>query len=684
SSTSLAEIYHPFLTDLPEQAARFNPYLGGLDADMCCQLAVNESLVIVNGILTIRPGQTFYRGDIATLERFPSFPCHTKFNGSLLGPPMDFWTPYTWCRDRCPGWSVTKHDDLGNWLKPLSAWVLPSLIFCLSIPRRRRIHIPKQLFAKPMNIFGTLLYLVKIPAAALIVTIDTLVWLSVVFSIAGPILVSAAYEALLDLRILRFLQIRFNENSMSVRSRAHLLLVVLLGNLDLSPAWAHSRNLVQDLCNESLLKRPAVRMASTPGVPSTATSFSSPVPRASLSSTQSASLSPLPSPSPHYLTPVQSKLRAMLDAQASFGHTCGAAVLFYIASFIWSVYDIAESYGSYQSAHQLAFGLLWMTIPHIALLTSVLLAGSNPSVWQGVTSFAAAPIRSKVSPLGSPSPTLSPPTRRLSRLKSFLPGVPGSVAVLLFPGDDNANLTLQYKPSWVWNRGSNKLRWLGSFSAEYPPHADSIYKDVLASQGILLSCLSAIILIFIPAFFAGLVSFNTPQVGLGCRSLTILVYGGAQVLLIGLWGVKMALELRFYWEKMKRGDEKERGTMGVGVQPAQEKGVLGWIWVVLFGLGAFSGAVSSVGGTLFLMIGLYSNCLCWIPAKYWFQATTHPKAAVFWNSATQDQIYNSQTWWFPAGIAGTVFMVAIAYLGWWYQRRLRAWFSGLIEQIGVV
>ncbi|KAK0659145.1 hypothetical protein QBC41DRAFT_237574 [Cercophora samala] len=679
NSAHLAEIYRPFLTNLPQHAASFNPLLGGLDADMCCQLAVNESLVIVNGSLMIRPGQTFYRGDMATLERFPSFPCHSKFNGSQIGPPMDFWTPYTWCRDRCPGWSVTKPDSFGNWLKPLSSWILPSLIFCLSIPRRRRIHIPKRLFAKPKNIFGTLFYLVKIPAAALIVTVDTLIWLSVVFSVAGPILVSATYEALLDFRILRFLQTCFDANRISVRSRAHLLLVVLLGNLDLKRAWDHSKLLVRDLPDTPLLPRPTLPH----NVPSIMTTppATSPAPCATCSSNDTLSAGSSPSPDP--LPSIQAKLRAMLDGQDSFGHTCGAAVLFYIASFIWSTYDIKESYGSYQSAHQLAFGLLWMTIPHIALLTSVLLASSNPSVWQGISPPSPTPL-AKPS-MGSLSPTLSPRSG-LNRLKSFLPGVTGPVAFVLSPGGGAAAAVgglkaTQYKPSWVWNRGSNKLLWLFQFSSEYPACAESIYKDVLACHGILLSCVNAVVLIFIPAFFAGLVSFNTPQVGLGCRSLTMVVYGLAQVLLVGLWGVRMAGELRYRRGEMRATEGKRGVELG---EYGRQKGFWGWSWTVLFGVGVFFGAVASVGGTVFLMIGLYSNCLCWIPAVYWFQATAHPKAAVFWNSATQDQIDNSMKWWFPAGIVGTVFMVVIAYSGWWYQRQLRTWFCTLIHRIGMV
>ncbi|EXJ75888.1 uncharacterized protein A1O5_00396 [Cladophialophora psammophila CBS 110553] len=355
SSTILADIYRPFLTNLPQSPARFNPFLGGQSFDVCCQLVVNESLVIDNDTLRIRPGQTFYRGDMATLERFPSFPCFAKFNGTMAGPPEDFWTPYSWCRRRCPGWAATKPEGFANWLKPLIAFILPSLIFCLSIPRRRRIEIPGSLFSGPGGVRGALLYAIKIPAAFVIVAVDVLVWLSVVFATSGPILVSAIYDALLDARILRFLQRHPGSNGTTIRSRAHLLLVVLLGNLDFEPAWHHSKLFVRELPQDDFLPPPSEPAAATGEASSTSPSPASldAVVEAKGGLTTVSPITPMPLEvsrggefAPFQLQSVKSKLRAMLDSQPSFGTTVGAPVLFYLASFIWSVYEIESSYGT--------------------------------------------------------------------------------------------------------------------------------------------------------------------------------------------------------------------------------------------------------------------------------------------------------------------------------------------------
>jgi hypothetical protein len=319
----LVEIYRPFLANVPKDPSQFNPYLGGQSFGTCCLLAVSESLFIDNDTLRIRPGQSFFRGDMATLERFPSFPCAATFNGTMEGPPEDFWTPYSWCRRRCPGWQATSPETFGYWLKPLGAFILPSLIFCLSIPRRRRLEMPTAFAPSYLSgrALGVFLYAVKMLAAFVVSSIDILVWLSVVFAIAGPILVSAIYEALLDARILRFLQRRLRSNSLSIRNRGHLLLVILLGNLDFEPAWHHSKLLVQGLPKDAFLSP----VASTPtrrSIHWAAASDSSDV------------------------LCVKSQLHAMLDSQPSFGDTVGAPVLFYIAGFIWSVYEIQTSYGT--------------------------------------------------------------------------------------------------------------------------------------------------------------------------------------------------------------------------------------------------------------------------------------------------------------------------------------------------
>jgi hypothetical protein len=360
-STSLAPIYEPYLTNLPDDPSTFNPIIGGQSFDMCCRLAVNESLYIDNGTLRKRPGQTVYRGDFATLEQFPTFPCTATFNGSLKGPHQDFWTSYSWCHKRCPGWAATRADDFNSWLKPLVAFIFPSLIFCLNVPRRRRFELPSILFTHHQTLLSSCVwYLIKIPLASIIVTLDTVIWLAVVFAMAGPLLVSGIYEAILDLRTLNFLEAQIVAGSLTIQQRAHILFVILIGNLDQTPAWDHSKALVDLLAIYNV--RPSINTCPAPAdkpIPNTGVKVAQPGSQAESLVVGSTHTEKSSSKSANEPMPIQeslarnqqvieakTKLQAMLDAQYSFGGTTGAPVLFFVGSFVWTCFEIKSSYGN--------------------------------------------------------------------------------------------------------------------------------------------------------------------------------------------------------------------------------------------------------------------------------------------------------------------------------------------------
>lgn len=354
---NLTAIYASHLTNIPN-AVEYSGLRGGVNWDTCCRLAINESLYIVAGTLQIRPGQAYYRGDIATLEAFPQFPCTATFNGSLTGPPEDFWTPYSWCYEHCPGWSRTGTDSYDNWMKPLVAFILPSLIFCLSIPRRRRLDMPRFLFEPRSRgrVERTLSLLVRVPLASLLATLDTLVWLAVVFSVAGPLIASGAYEALLDVRILDFLEKRIDGNFLTARERAHMLLVILVGNLDHDPAWDHSKQLAGALPHGGLILSRYTFSNTSTRAQSPQSSDSSNLPADEDDQEMKggpASPSPRNSDSDHYrvanrtaINEIKTKLAAMLESQPSFGTTVGAPILFYVGSFLYSVFEVYGNLGS--------------------------------------------------------------------------------------------------------------------------------------------------------------------------------------------------------------------------------------------------------------------------------------------------------------------------------------------------
>ena len=133
-------------------------------------------------------------------------------------------------------------------MSPFVGFVIPAVVFILTIPRRRKITIPDTLFDVPLGAIASAIRVVAmVPAAALLAIIDTIQWLITIFALAGPILLSGIYEAMLDSRLLEYLDEKMRNNRLSTAQRAHLLLVILVGNLDMmhelsgqdGTAWSH-------------------------------------------------------------------------------------------------------------------------------------------------------------------------------------------------------------------------------------------------------------------------------------------------------------------------------------------------------------------------------------------------------------------------------------------------------------
>ncbi|KAI0178746.1 hypothetical protein GGR52DRAFT_271009 [Hypoxylon sp. FL1284] len=695
SSTKLVPIYEPQFASLRHDPANFNPYVGGQNWTMCCALAVNESLFIENQTLYIRPEQTFFSGTIDSLEAYPRFPCGATYNGSLNVPHQQFWVSYPWCESHCPGWPVTQASNVNKWLKPMISFIFPSLIFCLNIPRRRCLDLPARLFSdKSLDVVTLLLFAFKVPFASLVITVDIIIWTCVSFSVAGPMLTSGIYEAILDARVLAFLDSRIKENTLTVQEKSHSLLSILIGNLDID-AWPSSELFVQDLpsrhAGESFIYNKSEG--------------------ASVSSTeQGSAVSPSPLLSPNLSTapnemsfvtqqeqglrtyPQQRKidsvkwrLKSMLNSQLSFGASVAAPVLFYIASFIWSVYEVNEELGSYLTAHQLACGMFWMTVPHLALVSCLLLAANNPNIWQIAVSESLFSHDTYFSTqLQSMTRTEehigSGRARRIARKPTFnsirstrrLGLHHTGILRGFFPLAFNES---QFKPAWMWNRGPNKAMWIHHLGEEYP-YLQHLREEVLEKKfgrDLLAAGFYGFALYFVPTVFGTIVSYTTPQTGFGCRSIIMLAYAASQLCLQILW------LLRYY--SFHGGKSWAFDDSGHTVAKPTWVNYLRYFFFLLLVL---VGALTSIGGTIFVLANVLTNCFCALPAKYWWDRWSNPDALIFVDDATYEQVYYAQKWWFPAGIVSVVFMVVVVYIGWWYQRNLRQRFHDLVENIDYI
>ena len=137
SNSTIAEVF-PQLYNLRRViASDYSLSVGSQDFDHCCLLAVNDSLSIINGAVTgFHPvnGQSFI-SDNFTYFRNRQFPCGANYIGDKQGAPA-VAIPYSYCRSNCPGWQRSKNSKLNQWVSPFVGFLVPSVVFCLAIPRR--------------------------------------------------------------------------------------------------------------------------------------------------------------------------------------------------------------------------------------------------------------------------------------------------------------------------------------------------------------------------------------------------------------------------------------------------------------------------------------------------------------------------------------------------------------------
>lgn len=274
-----------------------------------------------------------------------------------------------------------------------------------------------------------------------------------------------------------------------------------------------------------------------------------------------------------------------------------------------------------------------MTIPHIAIISGCLLAGNNPNTLEGL--------------VGKETPN---PSRRKWY---FLELVYES----------------RYKPAWIWHRGRNKRIWAIRLQQIY--HTTDSYNlndkieiefaDWVSIFGI------ASVLIIVPSVLAFLTSFYTPRVGISCRSMTFLAYMLCQLCLILLW----------IWNIVStdRVREDQRYIEITKTKTSWRA----YIWYPLVTLIITCAVFTAIGGTMMQIIGVYRNCLCDIPITVWRRRFENQLIVISTNS--KDDIHRAKTYWKGTGITAVVFLTAVSFIGWWYQKRMRCEFKKLIERI---
>lgn len=224
-----------------------------------------------------------------------------------------------------------------------------------------------------------------------------------------------------------------------------------------------------------------------------------------------------------HIARTKTRLRTMLHCQYSFGSVVGAPVIFFLGGFLFAFLSSLDNLGDEDIAESIAFGSWYMIIPHIAIVSGLLLAGNNPNILEGV--FATE----RDDQVDAESAT----THLLFGLLRF---------ELVYPSC--------YKVAWQWLRGHTKKQWINQLLHTYTRRVDINYEgqvnvdddleDLRAKTSLspldwffLLSL--TFLLLGVPFLLAFLTAFFTPQTGLSCRSLTFAIYFCIQVAQIGLW-----------------------------------------------------------------------------------------------------------------------------------------------------
>jgi len=555
--------------------------------------------------------------------------------------------------------------------------------------------------------------------AASLGIINVVVWVAVVFSTAAPMILSGLYEASTDRQVLhaierkvRLLKVKHVKDRRQpandvkkITYQVHMLYAVLVGNLELwkppggdedveKAAGGHNKALGDGKNIDKAADGRSKELGDgKKGVVKAADGRSKELGVAWDHVEQLvATLGDGTDEESRKAT--ETRLQTMLQCQASFGATIGAPIAFFLGSFLFSVFSNYETVGDNNTAHALAFGEWWMTIPHIAIVGGCLLAGNNPNTLEAIVSGLPRDPNDK---------SRSPPTdedekedqRRSRRIAHGL----------------RRSYTYFYKsiyqPVWMWERGRSKRSWLvevqkvhtkaqdssaqAAAEAESPPppppqvarKKPSMLRSLVGSLMEYVRKfyyawgevhplekvpdlghfawttlgLTASILVILPWVLAYVTSYYTPTIGLSCRTFTFVLYFLFQLVLTAIW---------FYDFRYERPVPRRDPITG---------------WPTTFGIVLFlafiGSAFTAVIGTFLQIVGVYRNCKCSTPMNSWSNGRF--SFAISTNSA--EKIYYANLYWLGGGVASIVLLIFFCYLGWWYQRHWRQRFDKVVKDV---
>lgn len=504
------------------------------------------------------------------------------------------------CRATCSGWEIASKSETNLWALPFFGFILPAVVFSMIVPRKRVFTLGDGMFETRVTSRKRFMFKIALALLSFVVAvIDNVCWVFTIFAFAGPMIVGALEEAVLDFKILKH-----GYPCASPQEQLELLSTVVVGNLEVDDDVA-DRIFRGLLCDKGSVdaRRPLN----------------------------------IPAAKVHLL--------CILDAQMEFADVVGGPVLFYVISFAYALNDGSNDRTDISVSLALAFGMWWMSLVHVSMVSGCLLASNNPSTLRAVLGDDFDDNDQPDPPDRTPLP------------KAFLQWFP-----LVYPKT--------FKSAWLWNRGREKHKWI----ARIPVFVDRI---TIAWWEYNLIGLAAILLILIPSILGLIVAYKTPQIGLSCRSVAILIYTCTQITLI-IYFVLKSLNISYLPAERSKQIQTQTRREWKNIRRWTLGDIFHQLWQLFLGLTAIVAIFTSAGGTLLEIMGVYRNCLCLADVGSWL----NPNSSIRLQPDPAQVREMSQLWWAPTGWSAIGFMMAVCLAGWWYQLILRKRFERRANEIG--
>jgi hypothetical protein len=511
------------------------------------------------------------------------------------------------CQATCPGWQIAALSEVDIWALPLFGFILPAVVFGMIVPRKRTLRVPDKLFDIWTTPWLRFCWYILIGAFSfLVAVIDSVCWVFAIFAFAGPMLVGALEELVLDFKILHH-----PYDHKQLENCLKLLATVIVGNIEVSDGIAQR-------IFDGILSDPASTFSTA---------------------------------RPLNTSLAKKRLPNMLSAQMEFSDVVGGPVLFYVITFAYALNDGSINRTDMSVSIAIAFGMWWMSLVHVSMVSGCLLASNNHSTLRSV--------------LGNDFPEdiqheLQPDKQAQSASKKAL--------LQWFP----LSYSKTFPSAWLWNRGHTKRQWI----SRVPEFCDVI---IVSSFEYFLIGIAAFFLIIIPSILGLIVAYQTPEIGFSCRSIVILLYTCSQVVLVVYYA------FHSYWishgtvdddEEIKYHQHGKFRKWFLCSQSAFVHHTLHTLFVAVLMISI----ITCVAGTLLEVMGVFRNCLCLATVNDWF----NPNAQILLNPLASLVSQKSHQWWAPTGWSAIGFMLVVCVSGWWYQLVLRLRFEKRVEEIGVI